>query len=159
MLLEQKQSLIIGLGNDWLTDDGIGVIVTEKIKNDYPELQKQFDFKTTAYGGLELIDFISAYNEVFFIDGIITQEAEPGFVWKFSVDNFRETLHLSHYHDVKFTVLFDFMEQIGLKAPAKVNVFAIEVIEDKEFNKTPSPVIQLKLEEICKYIQAEIISD
>jgi len=157
MLLEQKQSLIIGLGNDWLTDDGIGVIVTEKIKNDYPELQKQFDFKTTAYGGLELIDFISGYKEVFFIDGIITHETEPGFVRKFTIDNFRETLHLSHYHDVKFTVLFDLMEQIGLKAPSKVNVFAVEVIEDKEFNKEPSLVIQQKLEEMCKYILVEII--
>lgn len=157
--MEQKQSLIIGLGNDWLTDDGIGVVLTEKIKNDYPELQKQFDFKTTAYGGLELIDFISGYKEVFFIDGIITYEAEPGYLWKFTVDNFRETLHLSHYHDIKFTVLFDFMRQIGLITPEVVRVFAIEVIEDKEFNQKLSFELRQKTDELCHLILKNILNE
>jgi len=157
MQFEQKQSLIIGLGNDWLTDDGIGVIVAEKIKNDYPKLTQQFDFKTSVFGGLELIDLITGYDEVYFIDGIITLEVKPGFIWNFTPENFRETLHLSHYHDVKFTTLFDFMRQIGLKTPEHVKVFAIEVVEDKEFSKEPSLSVQHQLDEICKNILYNIV--
>jgi len=153
-----KQSLILGLGNDWLTDDGIGVLLVEKIKNEYPHLSKHFDFNVSAYGGLELIDFITGYKEVFFIDAIITQEVEPGFLWNFNVQNFKETLHLSHYHDVNFITLFDFMRKIGLETPSKVHVFAIEVLEDKEFSKTPSQALLHQLDGICLKILNEIMA-
>ena len=95
-----KKILILGIGNDILSDDAIGPKLVTRLKT---ELQlNEVSFCSLAKGGMEIIEFISDYEKVVLIDAIRTNEVDPGTVFHMTPDDFKETLHLSSFHDMSF---------------------------------------------------------
>jgi len=105
-------------------------------------------------GGLELLEMIQGYNKVIFIDAIKTKDGIPGDVYIYSPSDFKETLHLSHIHDVSFLTALKFGEDIGLQVPQEIKIIAIEIVEDLVFSNNYSPEIDKRYPEIY----SEVIS-
>jgi len=51
-------------------------------------------------GGLEILELIRDYGSVIIIDAIKKKDGVPGTIYKLTPANFKETLHLSSFHDV-----------------------------------------------------------
>ena len=152
--------LIQGIGNEILTDDGIGPKIVKRLKGTLS--QKNIDFKTAFLGGLELLDHIQGYVTVIFIDAIRTRDGKPGAVYQFSPENFNTTVHLSSIHDVSFLTSIELGKKLGLNMPGSVHIIAVEIVEDKIFDNNFSPQIQEKYEEIfseVKEITERILAD
>ena len=98
MVKNNNSTLILGIGNDILTDDSIGpkLILELQKAMDHPHVT----FQTAALGGLEILELIRDYGSVIIIDAIKTKDGVPGTIYKLTPDNFKETLHLSSFHDV-----------------------------------------------------------
>ena len=128
-----KKTLILGLGNDILTDDGIGPRLVrdlaQKIVNPYVH------FDTAACGGLEIMEYIKDYKKVIFIDAIRTQNGEPGDVYYFIPSDFQETSHLSSLHDVNFLTALALGNTLDLDLPIDLHIIAVEIVEDLEFSE------------------------
>ena len=138
--------LVLGIGNDILTDDGIGPKLVSDLKNKY--FLQEIVFQNVFLGGLEILELIQGYNTVIFIDAIITKDGIPGSIYQFTPDDFRETLHLSNLHDANFLVALDFGRKMGYNLPDKIQIIAIEIIEDRIFSDRFSPKIEEKYIEI-----------
>lgn len=76
-IVEMKR-LILGLGNEILTDDGIGLKIVSDLQKTNTE--PGLDFRTSALGGLELLDIIRDYDEVIIVDAMKTGQVPPGTV-------------------------------------------------------------------------------
>ena len=123
--------LILGLGNDIHMDVGIPVKLTEDLQTILkPEI---FDFENLFVGGLELLEYINGYKGVVFIDTMKTDEETPGRVHVFSVDNYRETLHLSCRHDVSFLMSLEIGKTLSFNITDEIMIIGIEILEDLEF--------------------------
>ena len=145
-----NQKLILGLGNDILSDDAIGPKIVRRIEHDLSFTDTQYH--TAAIGGMEIIELIKGYNHVIIIDSIRTKGGKPGEVYHFTPEYFRETLHLSSFHDLSFQNALKLAEKLNIDLPKQIDVIAIEIVEDLEFSDQFSPPIQMKYEEIFKKV-------
>ena len=78
------KTLILGIGNTLLGDDGVGVYVarelSEKITDD------DVDILNTAIDGLNLLDVIRDYDRLIVIDAILDEIAEYGTIFRLTRD-------------------------------------------------------------------------
>ncbi len=144
--------LILGIGNSILSDDGIGIRLIE-------DLQKEFKhpmvhFKTACTGGLEIVEMMQNYNDVYILDAIKTPNGQPGNIYYYSVDDFKETLHISNFHDISFLIALQFMRRSGLKVPDNIRIIAIEVVEDSYFSENFSSEIQKQYKNIGNKVRS-----
>jgi hydrogenase maturation protease len=149
--MNRNKILIHGIGNEILTDDGIGPSLVKKLKGNLSN--KDIDFETAFVGGLELLEYIQGYQTVIFIDAIRTKDGIPGTVYQLSPENFNATIHLSSIHDVSFLTSVALGNKLGLDMPQCIYIIAVEIVEDRIFDDNFSPQIQQKYEEIFNEVK------
>jgi len=154
MIENKKDILILGLGNDILMDDGIGPKLVWHLEKTFPHPNIKYD--TAAVGGMELIEMIRDYEHVIIIDAIKTLNGVPGTVYYLTPANFKETLHASHIHDISFLVALRMAENAGIYITEKIDIIAIEIVEDLIFGNDFTPLLQGKFEEIKKEIEVMV---
>ena len=134
--------LILGLGNELLCDDAIGV----KLALEFEYLYKSPDihFRTSCNGGLDIVETLSGYKHVIIIDAIKTQDGIPGNIYHFTPDDFKDTLHVSSFHDISFLTALKFASFIDIEIPEDIHMLAIEIAEDMLFSDQFSEPIQKK---------------
>ncbi len=158
--MEKNKILIHGIGNEILTDDGIGPKLVKRLKGNLT--RNGIDFETAFLGGLEVLEYIQGYQTVIFIDAIRTKNGVPGAVYQLSPENFNNTIHLSSVHDVSFLTAVDLGKKLGLDMPRFIHIIAVEIVEDRIFDDNFTPQIQEKYEEIYNEVKAlteRIIAD
>jgi hydrogenase maturation protease len=82
----QSDILILGIGNDILTDDAIGPKIVKRLQEDLS--YDNISFLTAAAGGLEILEMIKNYQPVIIIDAIKTRDGIPGTVYYLTPENF-----------------------------------------------------------------------
>jgi len=150
-MMNKNRILIQGIGNEILTDDGIGPKLVKKLKGNLSK--KDIDFETAFIGGLEILESIQGYHTVIFIDAIRTRDGIPGTVYQLSPENFNTTSHLSSIHDVSFLTSVALGKKLGLDMPQFIYIIAVEIFEDRIFDDNFSPLIQQKYEEIFNKVK------
>jgi len=152
---EISKILVLGIGNDILTDDGIGPrLVTElekEMDNDY------LDFMTLASGGLEILEMIKDYKSVIIIDAIKTKNGIPGNIYYLTPSNFKETLHISSFHDVSFLTALRLADKLEMTIPERINIIAVEILEDLTFSSSFSKPIAEKYPQIFQEVQEKVL--
>ena len=152
-----KKILVLGIGNDILTDDGIGPKLVEDLKmSGHPGHVK---FQHAFVGGLEILEVIQGYEKVIFIDAIITKGGIPGTVYHFKPEDFRETLHLSNLHDVNFLTSLELGKRMNMPLPADIHIIAVEVVEDRIFSDHFSPEIEKLYPQIQQSVRDIVLSN
>ena len=134
------KSLVIGIGNPILTDDGIGPRLVERCRDEAPI--PGVEYRTESVGGLEILEQVQGYENVVFIDAIKTQDGVPGTVSRFSLDDFKETAHLSNPHDVSFLTALKLGKLVGFSIPRRVAIIAVEIEEDMVFSDRMTPALE-----------------
>ncbi|MBM3404939.1 MAG: hydrogenase maturation protease [Bacteroidetes bacterium] len=132
--------LLLGIGNDILTDDGIGPRLVEELS--HLSFNRQITFQSATVGGLETIELFAGYETVIIIDAIKTRDGSPGDVYYFTPEDFKETLHLSNLHDVNFLMAMELGKKLGYQLPGDIHIIAVEIVEDEVFSRDFSPAIQ-----------------
>jgi hydrogenase maturation protease len=155
-LTNNNDILILGLGSEILTDDGLPLKIIADLKND-PQMEG-LHYRTANTGGLDLLDHFSGFNHVIIIDTIKTKRGYPGMVWFFTPmeDNYMDTFHLSSYHDTTFPFTLALGHKLGLPVPGKIWILAVEIIEGLAFSKYSSELIESVYPDILKEIKEKI---
>ena len=148
--MTNKKTLILGLGNDILTDDGIGPRLVHDLAQNIDDPNIQFD--TACCGGLEIVEYIKGYEKVVFIDAIRTRDGKPGDMYYFIPSDFRETMHLSNLHDVNFLIALNLGNTLDMNLPSDLHIIAIEIIEDMEFSEEFTMPLKEKYPEILEKV-------
>lgn len=147
---EKGNTLILGLGNDILSDDGIGPYLVREISNilENPRIQ----FQTACCGGLEIMEYIKDFARVIIIDAIHPSDGKAGEVYYLTPDNFRETSNLSSIHDVNFLTTIRLGNELGLNMPDEIHIIAIGIVEDMQFSEELTPYLKERLPEIISEV-------
>lgn len=148
--MKTKTTLILGLGNAILSDDGIG----PRLVNDLSKISGMIeaDFITSGSGGLEIMELINGYKKVIIIDCIHTSSGKPVDVYLLKTSDFKKTSNLSGIHDVNFLTSLELGKVLGYNMPDEINIIAVEVIEDMEFGERFTSMLEDKYPEILKKV-------
>lgn len=142
--------LILGLGNDLLTDDAIGLRVVRALRPELAHLPN-LGLEDTTEMGLALLDHLTGWAAAFIVDSIQTDRADPGFVHELDASLWRQLTGGSpHFLGVGETLALG--RQLGLPMPETVRIFAVETQDPFTLGTRMTPALEAALPGIVERI-------
>jgi hydrogenase maturation protease len=122
-----KKTLILGLGNPILTDDGVGIRVVRALTG--RTLPPGVFCGEASVGGLRLLEIIAGYEQLILIDAICVPEVFPGEICLLQPQDLRTTRHSGSTHDLSFSGALNLGRELGMDIPqdAKIKIVGIYV--------------------------------
>ncbi|HPC59195.1 MAG TPA: hydrogenase maturation protease [Verrucomicrobiota bacterium] len=153
-LAHPPRVLLLGLGNDILTDDAIGLRVVAALRERVRD-KKHVTAVETAEMGLSLLDFMVGFDRLVLVDAVQTCQAKPGFVHEISAEDLSSQPALSpHFLGVGEVLALG--RQLGLSMPREVKIFAIEVGDPFTVGTELSPELKAALPGIIHRVEAAL---
>jgi len=136
----KTKTLILGLGNSLLCDDGVGIYVAAELKNriNRPEIT----VIETGVAGLSLLDLLVGYDRAIIIDAIQTVGGKAGQIYRLDPGAFDTALHTASAHGIDFTTALEFGKKLGLSLPQQIVIFAIEASDVNTFSEECTPEVK-----------------
>ncbi len=136
------KTLVLGLGNPLLRDDGIGLHVARELEKQFaddPAVEVGEDY----WGGLRLMERMIGYDRVIIIDAILTG-GEPGTIHLLTPDDI-PTQRSASVHDVNLPTALEFGRHAGASLPtaSDITLIGIEAGDVQTFDETLSPALKL----------------
>ena len=135
----KTKTLILGLGNSLLCDDGVGIYVASELKNrvDQPEITVM----ETGVAGLSLLDLLVGYDRAIIVDAIQTVGGKAGQIYRLEPKAFDTAIHTASAHGIDFTTALEFGKKLDLPLPQEIVIFAIEASDVSTFSEECTPEV------------------
>ena len=104
------KTIILGVGNPILCDDGVGIHVAKQLKQHINDPNVTVD--EAFSGGMNLLDLLLGYDKAILIDAVKTKNAEHGEVRRFSLHDI-SSIHSCNPHDVSLVEALKIAEKLG----------------------------------------------
>lgn len=136
------KTLVIGLGNPILSDDGVGIYAARLVRQALP-LDAAIDVIELSVGGLALMEAMVGYERVILIDALWITEVETGQVIEFNAGDLPDTLNTASSHDVNLPTALHIGRRLGAPLPAQENIqiVAVQAKDVLTFAETPTPAV------------------
>ena len=144
-------TLILGIGNPILTDDGVGIKIARKIKEGNPELE----VIETSEAGIALLDLIADYDKLVIIDSIKTGQEKPGKAYKLRLEDLKPTVDSASSHGVDIATAFELGRGLGYRMPKYISLYAVEIKDNTTFGEDCTE----EVEERIPFIISQIIEE
>jgi len=148
------KTLILGLGNPILSDDGAGLRVAKALEDRLN--QEEVTVMETSVAGLDFLDLLAGYDRAIIIDAVQTVGGKAGQIYRLEPEAFDTTRHASTPHDVNFATALELGNKLGLALPQKIIIFAIEVENVMEFSDQPTPAVAAVIPQVTEAVLNEI---
>jgi len=153
---QEGRTLILGLGNPILGDDGVGIAIAREIRDGWPT-DPSIDILEAGLAGRFLLDVITGYQTVVVADAIITDEkALAGSIYSLSVDDLGKAVnpYASHALDLRTTVQLG--KQLGYEMPETIRVYAVEIKENTVFREGLSREVEAAVVPVARKIMQDL---
>ena len=151
------KTIVLGIGNLILGDDGVGIHVANELKNHIKDSSITIDEAIT--GGMNLLDLILGYDKAILIDAVKSDTGEHGTVKRIPIGDFN-TMHSCNPHDVSLMEAIQMAEKMGeTRIPKEIVIIGIMMKTipcefgeqlSTEIQKAVPRAIELTLKEIEK---------
>lgn len=155
------QTLVIGLGNPILSDDGVGVRVAYAVERALgPKAGGEITVTEASVGGLRLMEMMIGYDRVILVDAILGSNGNgPGTIHRMTLDDLRTispTQHSASAHDTSLVTALEMGRRMGLHLPTEISIYAIEVVNVLDFSEEPTPAVAEAIPEATAAVLAEL---
>lgn len=145
-------TVIVGIGNTLMGDDGAGVFVAERLLE--AELPGGVDCVVGETAGMALIRNFIDYPKVIVIDAIDVQ-AEPGDIFRFNPDEAGITDLRSHnIHGMGVSYLVTSARLMG--ANPDIIIYAIQVGDIRPLDRTLTEPVEKAVRRVTEMVQEEL---
>jgi hydrogenase maturation protease len=150
------KSIVLGIGNPIIGDDGVGFRVIEALEKDPPP----GDVSLTAcdVSGLAILDLIVDFDQAVLVDAIQTVGGVPGTVYRLELADFNTSKHTISPHDMDLPTALDLGKKMDLKVPGRISIVAIEIPDAYIFSNELTAPVQAAIHEAVKQVR-EILSE
>lgn len=153
------KTLIVGLGNPILTDDGVGIYVARAVEAACQAAQRDdVTFAEASVGGLRLLDHLAGYERVILVDAIQTRDGKPGDIYRLHPNDLRISLHSGSTHDLSLPGALALGRGMGMVLPddEALVIIAIEVEDVLTFGERCTPVVTAAIPHAVEAVLAEL---
>ncbi len=132
----ESRLLVLGLGNDILTDDAVGLLVARAVAARLGG-DAAVAVRETTEMGLALLDEIADFDALILVDAVQTGRVPPGHIHECDIADLPQVTATSpHFIGVGETLGFG--RRLGLAMPGRVRVIAIEVADPFTLGTEPT---------------------
>lgn len=138
-----RPTLVIGLGNPLLGDDGVGWQVAEQVAYRLGQPHPRVEVDCLAVGGLSLMERLAGYPTAILIDALATGRRPPGSLACLPLEELADADagHLHSAHDASLPVALRAGAALGIPLPQRVMVVGIEARSVYDFSERLSPPV------------------
>ena len=149
------KTLVLGLGNPILCDDGVGIRVAHEVGNrlDNPHVT----VAETSAAGFSLLDSIVGYDKVIIIDAIQTEKGQAGQIYHMESADFSLTKHLSSPHQINLATALELGKMLNMTMPREISIFAVEAKDIASFSETCTPEVEQVIPEAVEMVMDELV--
>ena len=151
---KKKKTLILGMGNSLLSDDGVGLYVVAELKNRLNE--PAITIMETGVAGLSILDLLVGYDRAIIIDAIQTADGKAGQIYRLGPEAFDTTRRTATSHDVDLTTALALGKKLKLALPQKIVIFAIEALDVSSFKEECTPEVKQAIPTCVEMVLEEI---
>jgi hydrogenase maturation protease len=143
-------TLVVGLGNPILGDDGLGWRVADAVRAVAPDVEVD----CLALGGLSLMERLVGYQRVIIIDSIQTRGGRIGQVYQFALDELPDLSagHTTAAHDTSLQTALRVGRAMGAELPDQVDVVCIEAERVYDFSEELTPQVAAAIPEATQAV-------
>jgi hydrogenase maturation protease len=153
------KTLVLGLGNPILTDDGVGVRVAEAVRAALPP-DSSIEVSEVSVGGLRLMERVIDYERVILIDALHgSGYRNPGGVHRLTLEDLRTispTQHSASAHDTNLITALEMGRQMGLFLPREFIIYGVEVENILDFGEEPTPAVAAAIPKVTAAVLADL---
>ena len=150
-------TLVLGMGNPILSDDGVGLLVAERLGESV--LPAGVEVRVSEVAGLRLLELVRGFTRVIIIDALKSPaEAarEPGEVVRYEARDFKGGHRYSSAHSIGLDTVLELGHKLGYDMPGEVIVFAIEAEDVETFGEELSPPVAVAADRVFALVREEV---
>jgi len=149
------KTIVIGLGNPILGDDGVGWRVAEEVRQVVAG-RPEVEVDCASLGGLSLMERLTGYERVVLVDSIYTGTLPDGTVRRFALSDVPDLTagHSGSAHDTSLRTALKVGRSMDVPLPADeaVSVVAIETHNVYDFSQELSPAVEACVQEAVRAV-------
>jgi hydrogenase maturation protease len=145
--------LVLGLGNDLMGDDAVGIVAARRLEKDMSDMA---DIRVSNEYGVALLDYFIGYKTALVIDAVTLDSRSAGELIELDFDDLRPVRGISP-HYAGLPDLKALAQSLGLVFPDRVRVLAVQIDRPKTVSAIMSPTIEKSVELLVETAKACII--
>ncbi len=149
------RTLVVGVGNPILSDDGVGIYAARMLQE---RRLPGVSIEELPASGLELLDMVLDYDRVVIVDAIKTEGGTPGDHYIMAEEDFKRTVHGASPHGFNIvTALAMGRKVVPERMPEEVVFVAIEAEDLVNVREGLTPKVAERLPHIVDMIERDFI--
>ena len=152
-----SSTLVLGMGNPILSDDGVGLLVADRLRES--SLPDSVEVVQSEVGGLRLLELVRGFTRVIIIDALQSPAESgrhPGEVYRYEAKDFKGGHRYGSAHSIGLDTALELGHKLGYDMPAEVTVFAIEAEDVETFGEELSPPVAAAAERVFALVREEV---
>ncbi len=150
-----RRTLVLGLGNDLLGDDGVGLRIVQELKG-RPALAG-FDFETAATAGLALLDLLPGYERAYIVDSAATGRGALGHLHRLEAESLAELPLKPSSHYAGLPEVLALAEVMKMEMPHDVEVLGVEIEDPYTIRPALSPKLEARLPALVDEVEQVLL--
>jgi len=151
------KTLILGLGNTILTDDGVGIYVSRHLnKLIATSNEQQATIQEASIGGFNFIDVLADYDRAVIIDAIHTKDGKPGEFYELDPNCLKPSVRLSSLHGIDFATACDMAKKLEVDFPKEIKIYVMEVEDEFTFGEKCTPSVDTAIKPMAEAIKEDL---
>lgn len=152
------KTLIIGLGNPILGDDGVGWQIASQLQA-IDEIPSDVTIDCLAIGGFSLMEALIGFDRAILVDAIVTQQKPVGSVKLYKLEELPNPFigHMGSAHDTSLQNALAVGYSLGVHLPIDISIVAVEAQNVYEFSENLTPPVAAAMPEAIAIIRNLLI--
>lgn len=148
-------TVIIGMGNPQLSDDGVGLAVALAVAE---RVQRRMTLTVTELntGGMRLMEAMAGFKRAVVVDAMLSG-APHGTVRQFDPQDFVTTKNTFSSHDTDFATAYDLGVMAGVPLPELVSFWGVEAREFDLFSECLTAEVAAAVPVAVERIVAQLV--
>lgn len=130
------KTLILGLGNTILSDDGVGIYVARRTRELLGEkTSTSLTIQEASVGGFNFIDILAGFDKAVIIDAIHSKAGIPGEFYELDISCLKPSVRISSLHGIDIATACDMANKLAVDFPKEIKIFVMEVEDEFSFGE------------------------
>jgi hydrogenase maturation protease len=132
-------TLVLGLGNDILSDDGVGLRAARRVGE---IIGTRADVVEASIATIDLLPLMSGYDRVIIIDAFVSPDLPPGTPVRASPEDLPDGFGYRSLHTLPFRAVLDMADRLEIPMPDEVVIHGLAVRDTSTFGESFSPAVE-----------------
>ena len=134
----RSRTLLLGLGNPFLGDDGVGLAAAERVA----ELAGEpLDVEMASVATVDLLPLLAGYERVVVIDAFLSPTARAGTAVHGSPEDLPQGFGYRSLHTLPFRTMLELGRLAGLPVPETISIHGMAVADPWTFTQGFTPEV------------------